>query len=60
MIRSEPLDLLLAAGKIPEEEIIGAFVFGSRAFGTASTTSDYDVYVVVRFFTYHFLPKIGA
>jgi predicted nucleotidyltransferase len=45
---ANPLDELLIQGKLLECDILSAFVFGSRAFGTASSTSDYDVYIVVR------------
>lgn len=45
---AHPLDNIIKQGKILEHDIISAFVFGSRAFGTATESSDYDVYIVVR------------
>lgn len=45
---AHPLDNIIKQGKILEHDIISAFVFGSRAFGTATESSDYDLYIVVR------------
>lgn len=50
VILSMSKERVLAALGLRDHDLLGAFVWGSRAFGTSTTSSDWDLYVTVEGF----------